>query len=424
MLGGVLVAAHGDGGIGVGAAVGVDQQGIALGVVLAAFEVFGNVDLAAIGAAASADADGFADDVGSRLIGGVDHLGAGVLVLAIVGEGDADDFAAGAFALHDHAGIFHRQAAADVAVDPFHFRILMGDAAFGDEIEHVVGPILDGDVLDLGALHGHQFHDRTVEGAGGELRRGAAFHVHHFRAFIHDDEGALELAKVFGVDAEVGLQRVFHLHALRHVDEGPAGKDCAVEGGELVVAGGDDFAEPRTENLRVFLQAFGTVDENHALIGDRFLNVGIGGFAVKLRFHPGEEFAFLLGNAEAFEGHLHLLRHIIPRPGGGGAAAEVITDLAEVDILEVLGGPVGRHGLVPKDFEGALPEITHPVRVVLHIRDVIDGRLAEADAGVELVIFRIRKITGGAVDIDRLHGGGVEIGVRGKGGVHGGWNLR
>ena len=64
MLDAVGVAADGDGGIGVGAAVGVDEEGVALGVVLAALEVLRDVDDAAVGAAALADGDGLGDDVG------------------------------------------------------------------------------------------------------------------------------------------------------------------------------------------------------------------------------------------------------------------------------------------------------------------------------------------------------------------------
>ncbi len=51
------------------------------------------------------------------------------------------------------------------------------------------------------------------------------FHVGDLRPFIGDDEGALELAEVLGVDAEIGLERVFHLHARRHIDEAAAAEN-------------------------------------------------------------------------------------------------------------------------------------------------------------------------------------------------------
>src|SRR5690606_19665798 len=138
-------------------------------VVFATLQVLRDVNLAAIGGAALANGDGFRDDVGRRVVGGVDHFRAGVLVLSVVGERDGDDFAAGAFTFEDDAGIFHREAAADVAVDPLDLGVLVRDAAFGDEIEDVGGPVLDGDVLDLRALEGDEFDDGAVERRGGEL---------------------------------------------------------------------------------------------------------------------------------------------------------------------------------------------------------------------------------------------------------------
>jgi hypothetical protein len=41
----------------------------------------------------------------------------------------------------------------------------------------------------------------------------------HLGALVDDDQRALELAGVLGVDAEVGLQRQRHIDARRHVDE-------------------------------------------------------------------------------------------------------------------------------------------------------------------------------------------------------------
>ena len=123
-------------------------------------------------------------------------------------------------------GYFIVRRRADVAVDPFHLGFFVREAALGDEVEDVRRPVLHGDVLDLRALQRDEFDHRAVQRGGLELRRGAAFHVHHLRAFVGDDERALELAEVLRVDAEVGLQRMLHFHARRHVDERAAAEDA------------------------------------------------------------------------------------------------------------------------------------------------------------------------------------------------------
>ena len=219
MLDGVLAAAHGDRRVGVGTAVLVDEQRVALGVVTAVREGLRDMDQAAVGRTAFADGDRLRDDVRGRVIGRVNHLRTGVLVLTIVGQGDREDLAAGALAAQDHAGILHRQTGTDIAIDPADFGVLFGHAALRHEIKDVGGPVLDGDVLDLRALEGDELDDRGVQGGGLELGSRAAFHVGDFRAFVGDDERALELTEVLGVDAEVGLQGLGHLHALGDVDE-------------------------------------------------------------------------------------------------------------------------------------------------------------------------------------------------------------
>ena len=242
----------------------------------------------------------------------VNHLRAGILMLAVVGQRDGDHFAARLPALHDDARVFHRQARSDVAVDPFDLRLFVRDAALGDEIEDVRTPVLDGDVLDLGALQGDEFDHGAVQRRRLEFRRRAAFHVHHLAAFIGDDERALELAEVFRVDSEIGLKRVLHLHARRHVDKRAAGEDGAVQRAELVVTGRDDLAKPLSEDLGMLVKALGRTDKDDALFADRLLDVRIGGLAVELRLDAGEEFALLLGNAETLEGPLDILGNLVP----------------------------------------------------------------------------------------------------------------
>ena len=64
---------------------------------------------------------------------------------------------------------------------------------------------MEGGVLNASAFFYNNFDDCGVEGVGAVGGGGAAFNVVDGAVFIGDDEGAFELAHVFGVDAEVGL---------------------------------------------------------------------------------------------------------------------------------------------------------------------------------------------------------------------------
>ncbi len=160
---------------------------------------------------------------------------------------------------------------------------------------------------------------------------------------------------------------MLHLHSRRDVDERAAAEDRAVERAEFVVAGRDDFAEPLPENLRVFLQALGRADEDHALIADGFLDVGVNRLAVELRFDAGEEFSFLLRNAEPLEGALHVLRHIVPRLAARLCArARGSSGFCRRSMFSrsLLAQWVGI-GFASNTFERLLPEIAHPVGIFL-----------------------------------------------------------
>ena len=97
-------------------------------------------------------------------------------------------------------------------------------AALGDEVVDaalaflVAGvPVLDRRVLDRRVVVRDELDDRGVQLVLVAHRRGAAFEVADVRAFVGDDQRALELPGVLGVDAEVGRQLHRAAHALGDV---------------------------------------------------------------------------------------------------------------------------------------------------------------------------------------------------------------
>ena len=249
-----------------------------------------------------------------------------------------------------------------------------------------------------------------MQRGGLKLRRGAAFHVHHLGTFVGDDERALELPEAFRVDAEVCLQRLLELHALRNVNERSAGKHRAVESGKLVVAGRDHLAEPWTENFLVLLQAFGRVDEDHSLFGELLLHVRVGRLRIVLRLNARKERALLLGDAETLECFEHFFGHLVPRTLRLFAIGKIIADVVEVDVIKILGRPVGGHRFFVEDLERLMAELAHPLRIVLHIADVIDRLFRKAAAGIVLVALGKGEIALAAIDVDRFAGFVIESG--------------
>src|SRR5699024_5470513 len=131
----------------------------------------------------------------------------------------------------------------DVAIDPLHGAAFFDDSTFGHQVVHVVGPVLNGRVADAGVLFDDDLNDGGVQRVGLIDRRCTAFDIVHVRALISDDQGALELPHILGVDPEVGLQWDFNVDAFGHVHEGATGPYGSVQCGELIITHRNDRTE-------------------------------------------------------------------------------------------------------------------------------------------------------------------------------------
>src|SRR5690606_19852385 len=194
-----VVLADVDVGVGVGPGDLVDQQRVADHGGPAAVGALVDLDQPAVGRAAAASRHRLAHDGRGGVRRGVHHLGAGVLVLALAGEGDGQGLAPGVLAEQVDGRVLHGDLGADVAVDPLHGGALVGDGTLGDQVVDVVRPVLDGRVAAAGVLLDDDLDDRGVQRVRLVDRRGAALDVVDVGALVDDDERPLELAHVLGV---------------------------------------------------------------------------------------------------------------------------------------------------------------------------------------------------------------------------------
>ena len=310
---GHVVLADVDVGVGVAAADRVDEQRVALHRRPRAVGALLHLHETAVRRAAAAARHRLGDDRRGRVRRGVHHLGAGVLVLALAGEGDRQRLALGVLAEQVAGGVLHGDLGADVAVDPLHPAAGLHRGALGDQVVDVVRPVLDGRVADVGVLLHDDLDDRGVQRVGRVDRRGAALDVVHLGALVGDDQRPLELAHVLGVDPEVGLQRDVDLHARRHVDERAARPDRGVERGELVVADRDDRAEVLPEQVLVLAQRGVGVEEEDALLLQVLADLVVDDLGLVLRGDAGDQ-PLLLGlrDAEPVVGVLDVGRQLVP----------------------------------------------------------------------------------------------------------------
>src|SRR5690606_4543712 len=149
--------AHVDRREGVGAALAADQERVALGVVSRVLGLRVDLNEPAIRLLAVAGADALADDRRSGVLADVDHLGAGVGLLVVVGDRDGVELAHRVVAEQDARWVLPGDRGAgldlgpaDVAASP------QALAALGDEVVDAAlavlvarVPVLHRGVLDL-----------------------------------------------------------------------------------------------------------------------------------------------------------------------------------------------------------------------------------------------------------------------------------
>ena len=356
--------------VGVRARVLVEEQRVADDLRARFAGAVGDLEQAAVGGAAAVLGDRLGEDRGRGLRRRVDDLAAGVLVLALAGEGDREDLAVGFAPEQVDRRVLHRQFRAEVAVDPLHRRLFLGDRALGDQVEDVLRPVLDRRVADPRALFGDDLDHRRVQRVGRVDRRGAALDVVDVGALLADDQRPLELAHVLGVDPEVGLQRHLDLDPGRDVDEGTARPDRRVERGQFVVVGRDDRRPVLADEVLVLAQRGVHVGEDHALRLELLVDLVVDDLGLVLGADAGEEFALRLGDAEPVEGVFDVLGDLAPVAAVLVRGADEVVDVVEVDLAEVAAPVRGRSAF--EVLERLEPEVTHPLRLVLVVGDRFD----------------------------------------------------
>jgi len=344
--------AHINIGEGMGAALITDEQRVALGVVAGACRARHYPHQTPVGVLPMTGGDALGYDSAAGVLPQVDHLGAGVGLLVIIGQGHRIELAHGVVPLENTAGVLPGDGGAGLNLGPGDPGIdAPANPTLGDKIVYaapallVTGiPVLDGGILDLRIVQGDQFHHRRVELVLVAHGGGAAFQVAYVAALIGDDKGPLELAGHGGVDAEIGGQLHRAAYPLGDIDEGAVAEDRRVQGGEEVVGIGHHRAQVLPHQIGVAPHRLGEWAEDHPRLGQGLLEGGGHRYTVEDRVHryPRQALLFLQGNAQLIVGLQQLGIYLVQAVVGGLLlGGGIIDDALVIDGLIIHVRPVG-----------------------------------------------------------------------------------
>src|SRR5699024_4917609 len=241
------------------------------------------------------------------------HLGTCVLVLAFARECHGQGFTLGMLTGQVDSWVLHGDFRTDVAIDPLHGSAFFNDSTLGDKVVDVSGPVLDGGVPNASILLHDDLNDGGVQRVGLIDRCCTTFYVVHVGALISNDQGAFKLTHVFGVNAEVCLQRDLDVYTLGNVDVGATRPYGGVQCGEFVVTNGDDGTEVLTKHLFVFLESGVGIRKDDTLAFQFIVNLVVDNLRLVLCRNTGNQALTLsFWNAKTLVGFEDVCWQIFP----------------------------------------------------------------------------------------------------------------
>ncbi len=319
----------------------------------------------------------------------MDHLRAGVGLLAVVDDGDGIKFALGIVAEQNAARIFPGDGRAGFHLRPGDARVLaFAQAALGHEIVNtalavlVAGiPVLHRAVFDFRVVVRDKLHHRRVQLVFVPHRRGAAFEVAHLRAVVGHDERALELAGLGRIDAEIGRKLHRAAHTLRDITERAVGEDGGIQRGVIVVRVRHHRAEIFFDEIGMFLHGFAERAENNSLLRELFAIRCADGYGIKHRVHrdTGKPSAFAQWNAELLVSLQQLRVNLVQalRTVALWFGLRKISDVLKIN-FRIFDELPRRFGHGQPMAVGLEPPVGQPRRLFLLRRNQADGVLAQA----------------------------------------------
>ncbi len=356
------------------AAAVADQQRVALRVVAGVLGAAPHADQTAVGVLAAAGRNAFRHDAAARVAADMDHLGAGVGLLEVVGHGHRVELAHRIVARQHAAGVLPRDGRPGLDLRPRQAGVLAAQAALGDEVVDAAAPlavaripVLHRGVFHLGVALDHDFDHGGVQLVLVAAGRRAPLQVAHVGALVSHDERALELSRTRRIDAEVGRELHRAAHPLGDVAERAVGEDGGVERRVEVVGVRHHAAQVLAHQLGMLLQGLRDRAEDDALLGQRLAERGLHRHGVHHRIdrHARERHLLLQRNAQLVERAPQLGIDLVHRARTFGLLGRGVVDhVLEIYFGNVEMGPRGGRQRQPVAVS-LQTGLGHPLRLAL-----------------------------------------------------------
>ena len=153
---------------------------------------------------------------------------------------------------------------------------------------------------------------------------------------------------------------------------------------------GNDRPHVLLDDVLVLPQAGVHVEEEHALRLEVGLQLVVDDLRLVLGADPGEILLLRLGDAELVPGIEDVGRQVLPFRGLLLGRLDVVVDVVEVDLADVA-APRGKRAC-EEVVQALVPELPHPVGLVLVLGDRLDELVRQASARLEEVVLGLVRV--------------------------------
>ena len=242
------------------AAIAADQQAVALGIIATFFSFLMHAHQTAIGVLRLPSAYTFRDNPRFGIFAQMHHFGPGVGLLHVVGNRNGIKLAL-AFITAQHTGrVFPSHRRAGFNLCPHHLGpVTTTISAFGNKIINpafavfIAGiPILHRGIFNLCIFFNDDLDHRGVQLCHVALGRRTPLKIADITAFVGDDQRALKLARIFGIDPKIGRQLHWAAYAGWNINKRSVRKHRRIQRRIVIIRYRHDGAE-------IFAHQFGVL---------------------------------------------------------------------------------------------------------------------------------------------------------------------
>ena len=237
----------------------------------------------------------------------MDHLGACISLLIVVGDGHGIELANRIVAQQNTTRVFPSDGRASLHLGPGDLgTVATAQTSLCHKVIHTAStlfvariPVLHRAVLHLSIGLSDDLHNGGMQLVLISLRCGAAFHVTHVRSFIGYDKGTLKLTGIRSINAEIGGEFQWAMHTLGDITERSVAEHGRVQGSKEVVGIGHHLTQILTNQVGMLFHRLAERHEDDPVFGQGLLKSSLHRSRVHdgIHSHSREFFLFVERNA-------------------------------------------------------------------------------------------------------------------------------